>query len=65
MRLLFALIALVGAIWAYDLFALDGRYGRAAWLEVTNQGQNFSRNLQSIPNFVEGAWRRNAPGIVK
>lgn len=38
-------VVLIGGFLAVDIFAFDGRYTRAAWLEAQHQGQEFRANV--------------------
>ncbi len=39
MRLLLTSVIVIGGLWAVDMFAYKGRYGRLLWSEATYRGQ--------------------------
>jgi hypothetical protein len=50
MRGFFLLVLVVGALWAVDEYAFDGRYSQAAWLEAQSQGQQLRYNVRNWLN---------------
>ena len=45
-RGLLILTVLIGAIWAIDAFAFDGRYRQAAWREANYQAQKLDHEVR-------------------
>jgi hypothetical protein len=39
-------IAILGALWAVDLYKFDGRNSAEIWQRTTDAGQDFSRAVQ-------------------
>ena len=50
-RFLF-LAVVIGALWALDTYAFQGRYSRALWEEANHQVQMFNNGVQSFVNKV-------------
>lgn len=46
-RFLFLAIV-IGALWAVDAYAFQGRYGRAVWDYANHQAQIFNNGVQSF-----------------
>ena len=48
MRNFFIFIFAIGAFWAFDVYAFDGRYSQAVWQEAQSQGRQFRYNVDRL-----------------
>ena len=45
-------VAVLGALWAFDLYKFDGRHTADIWQQTTDAGRNFSRAVQDAVDGV-------------
>jgi len=48
MRTLFLLILVLGGLWVFDGYFLDGRYSAAVWQQANSQGQKLKGEVDRL-----------------
>jgi hypothetical protein len=48
---------IIGTLWVFDVYSLDGRYSSAFWREAQAQSQQFTYQVQRLLNKATGSLR--------